>query len=108
MSTALVWFHRELRLHDNPALSQAVATHDSVIPIYVHAPQKEAPWALGGASRWWLHHSLAALDHTLHQRRSRLLLRQGDSLTVLRDLIRETGATAVYWNRLYEPYRAKA
>jgi deoxyribodipyrimidine photo-lyase len=103
MSTALVWFRRDLRLHDNPALSQAVAAHARVIPVYIHAPQEEAPWVPGGASRWWLHHSLAALDTALRQRHSQLLLRQGDSLAVLRALIRETGATAVYWNRLYEP-----
>ncbi len=103
MPTALVWFRRDLRLADHPALHRAALAHQRVIPIYIHAPQEEAPWLPGAASRWWLHHSLAALDAALRQQGSRLILRQGDSLAALRELIRETGATAVYWNRRYEP-----
>ena len=103
MTTALVWFRRDLRLADNPALHRAAFEHQQVIPIYLHAPQEEAPWPPGAASHWWLHHSLAALDRALQQRGSRLILRAGASLTLLRGLIQETGATAVYWNRLYEP-----
>jgi deoxyribodipyrimidine photo-lyase len=103
MSTALVWFRRDLRLADNPALRRAASEHEQVVPVYIHAPQEEAPWPPGAASRWWLHHSLAALAAALGECGSRLIIRQGDSLTALRDLIRETGAAAVYWNRLYEP-----
>ncbi len=103
MSTALCYFRRDLRLHDNPALSQAVAAHAAVIPVYIHAPEEEAPWEPGGAGRWWLHHSLAALAEGLRQRGSRLIIRRGDSLAVLRELAQATGAAAVYWNRLYEP-----
>lgn len=103
MSIALIWFRCDLRLADNPALHHAMQAHECVIPIYLHAPHEEAPWEPGAASRWWLHHSLAALDAELRQRGLWLILRQGDSLTVLRELLRETGATAVYWNRRYEP-----
>ena len=60
MSTALVWFRRDLRLADHPALRQAAARHQRIIPVYLHAPHEEAPWSPGAASRWWLHHSLAA------------------------------------------------
>ncbi len=103
MSTALIWFRHDLRLADNPALHRARQTHERVIPIYIHAPREEALWKPGAASRWWLHHSLAALDVQLRQRGSRLVLRQGGSLTQLRQLLSETGAVAVYWNRRYEP-----
>lgn len=103
MTTALFWFRRDLRLTDNPGLHRAASECEQVIPIYLHAPHEEAPWSPGAASRWWLHHSLAALDGELRQRGSRLIVRRGDSLVTLRDLIRATGATAVYWNRLYEP-----
>jgi deoxyribodipyrimidine photo-lyase len=103
MSTALVWFRRDLRLIDNPALDAALREHDAVIPVYIHAPHEEAPWEPGAASRWWLHHSLHSLDVDLRARGSALHVRAGNSLDVLRALIADTGAAAVYWNRLYEP-----
>ena len=62
MSTALIVFRRDLRLVDNPAWSAACAAHAQVIPIYIHAPGEDSPWSIGSAGRWWLHHSLAALD----------------------------------------------
>lgn len=103
MSTALVWFRRDLRLADHPALHRAALAHQRVIPVYIHAPNEEAPWQPGAAARWWLHHSLAGLKATLEKHGSRLIIRQGDSLAQLRQLLHETGASAVYWNRLYEP-----
>ncbi len=103
LSTALVWFRRDLRLADNPALSRACAEHDRVIPVYLHAPDEEAPWPPGGAQQTWLHHSLRALDENLRKQGSRLILRRGHSLTALRRLVAETEAIAVFWNRLYEP-----
>ena len=103
MSVAIVWFRRDLRLADNPALVAAQAAHERVLPLYVHAPGEEAPWAAGGAARWWLHHSLAALDADLRRRGSALHMARGPSLRALDGLIAQTGAEAVYWNRLYEP-----
>ncbi len=103
MSIALVWLRRDLRLSDHPALRRAAAEHRHIIPVYIHAPREDAPWEPGAASRWWLHHSLAALDQALRRQGSRLIVRRGDSLAALRELLRETGAKAVYWNRLYEP-----
>ena len=103
MTTAIVWMRRDLRLHDHAALHAARERHAQVIPVYIHAPDEEAPWAPGGASDWWLHHSLAALGETLAERGSPLVLRRGPSLGALRALVRETGASAVYWGRLYDP-----
>jgi len=103
MLTAIVWFRRDLRLADNPALRHALEHHEQVLPVYIHAPDEEAPWAPGGAARWWLHHSLAALSAALARAGAPLLLRQGPSLGQLRELARTVGAAAVYWNRLYEP-----
>ena len=103
MTTAIVWFRRDLRLADNPALTAACEAHEHVLPVYIHAPHEEGDWAPGGASRWWLHHSLAALDTRLHEHHASLHVAQGDSLAVLRALISQSGATAVYWNRQYEP-----
>ncbi|MCC2657391.1 MAG: deoxyribodipyrimidine photo-lyase [Panacagrimonas sp.] len=103
MSTALVWFRRDLRLADNPALAAATDRHERVVCVYVHDPDAEAPWAPGGASRWWLHHALAALDASLRERGGGLVIRQGPASTRIRSLVKECGADAVYWNRLYDP-----
>ncbi len=100
MSLAIVWFRRDLRLGDNPALAAALARHERVLPVYIHAPGEESPWQRGAASRWWLHRALADLQAQLH---GRLLLRRGPSLATLEDLLARSGASAVYWNRLYEP-----
>lgn len=103
MTAAIVWFRRDLRLSDQPALRRALEAHERVLPVYIHAPDEEGPWAPGGASRWWLHHSLAALDQALRKAGAPLLIRHGDSLQQLRELARAVDAKAVYWNRLYEP-----
>ena len=102
-SPALVWLRRDLRLADQPALHAALSRGGPVIPVYIHAPHEEAPWAPGAASRWWLHHSLQALAGEFDALGATLTLRRGSSLEQLRALARETGAGAVYWNRLYEP-----
>jgi len=99
----LMWFRQDLRLTDNPALHSA-AESEGVIPVYIWAPSEEGVWAPGGASRWWLHHSLAQLQSGLLGLGSRLTIRSGaDSLRILLDLARECGATQVVWNRRYEP-----
>jgi len=103
MRHALVWFRQDLRLDDNPALHAALAAGYAPVPVYVHAPDEEGEWAPGAASQAWLHRSLQALGEDLRARGSRLLLRNGPSDSALSDLIEETGAAAVFWNRKYEP-----
>lgn len=105
MSCVIWWVRRDLRLHDNPALHAAVQTGAPVVPVYIHAPAEEGVWAPGGAARWWQYHSLDALACGLVEAGSPLVIRAGESLAELRKLVAETGATAVYWNRLYEPAR---
>jgi deoxyribodipyrimidine photo-lyase len=102
MSPTLLWFRRDLRLQDNPALHAALARGGAVVPLYILDDAGGWGWRLGGASRWWLHHSLAALEGSLRARGSRLVIAEGEADKVLRDLVRETGAGAVYWNRCYD------
>ncbi len=104
MTTAcsLVWFRQDLRLSDNPALTAAVK-RGPVVPVFIWDPEAEGQWRPGGASRWWLHQSLAALDSALRERGSRLIIRCGSTSAVLQELLQETGASAVFWNRRYEP-----
>jgi deoxyribodipyrimidine photo-lyase len=99
----IVWFRQDLRLQDNPALAAAIARGGPVVPVYILDTAGDGRWPEGGASRWWLHHSLAALDAALRERGSRLVLARGDSGEALRRLVKATGADAVYWNRRYEP-----
>jgi deoxyribodipyrimidine photo-lyase len=101
------WFRRDLRLGDNPALTAAVRTGATVVPVYVLDEDEADPFELGGASRWWLHGSLASLDRSLREKGSRLILRRGDSVSALMELAASTGASAIYVTRGYEP-RARA
>jgi deoxyribodipyrimidine photo-lyase len=103
MST-IVWFRQDLRLQDQAALLAACGRGQAVLPVYVLDDETPRHRKMGGASRWWLHNSLAALDRALRERGSRLILRRGKSETVLAELARETGATAIHCLRHYEPW----
>jgi len=103
MGVAIVWFRRDLRLDDHAALNAALKADHRVVPVYVHAPEDEAPWQPGAASNAWLRRSLTALDASLRAHGSRLLLRRGPAAAALERLAAETGAAAVYWSRRYEP-----
>ena len=100
--TTVVWFRNDLRLGDHPALT-AAAERGDVVPTFVWAPDEEEPWAPGGAHRWWLHESLGALDASLREHGSRLVLRQGPSLDELLAVCRAGGADRVVWQTRYAP-----
>ena len=99
----ILWFRRDLRLADQAALI-AAAGEGPVIPVYVLDDETPRQRRMGGASRWWLHHSLAALDAALQARGSRLILRRGKSDEVIAALAAETGAVRVHALRHYEPW----
>ncbi len=103
VKTSIIWFRLDLRVADNLALAAASQSGHAVVPVFIWSPEEESPWAPGAASRWWLHHSLAALDTELRNLGLRLIIRRGATLATLRALVKETGATAVYWNRRCEP-----
>ncbi|MBO9851930.1 cryptochrome/photolyase family protein [Xanthomonas phaseoli] len=103
MSYAIVWFRRDLRLQDNAALRAALDAGHHPIPLYIDAPHEEGEWTPGAASRSWRHRALAALDDALRALGSGLVIRSGNSAQVLDEVIAQTGAVAVYWNRKYEP-----
>ena len=90
-----------MRLADNPALSAACAKGD-IIPVYILDDKNAGDWAMGGASRWWLHHALESLNKTLN---GKLNIFQGEPQAILTKLVEETSAQTVVWNRCYEPWR---
>ncbi|MAC81723.1 MAG: deoxyribodipyrimidine photolyase [Rhodobacteraceae bacterium] len=100
MSPILVWFRRDLRLSDHAALTAACKAGRPVIPVFICDETVEA---MGAAPTWRLGLSVAALAKALEAAGSRLILRRGRALDVLRALVAETGAGAVHWTRAYDP-----
>lgn len=99
----IVWFRRDLRLADHPALIAASARNRPIIPVYIHSPEDEGAWPIGAASRWWLHQSLKSLKLSLKAQGLELILKSGDTIQTLETLIQETGAEALFFNRRVEP-----
>ena len=102
MPTTVVWLRHSLRLSDHAPLVHA-AERGKVVPVFVWSPDEEGDWPPGGAHRWWLHHSLQALDQDLRSRGSRLVLRHGDALGELAAVCDHAGADRVVWQTRYEP-----
>ena len=100
---SIYWFRDDLRLTDLPGL-QAAANAGPVLPVFVLDPDLGDPWILGGASRWWLHHSLKALQAALSEQGLELILRTGKPATVLATLAKEVNAKTVHCSRQYQPW----
>tara|TARA_B110000305_G_scaffold64771_1_gene72293 strand:- start:6541 stop:7968 length:1428 start_codon:yes stop_codon:yes gene_type:complete len=96
-NTVIMWFRQDLRLSDNPALLNAIQ-QGRVLPVFILDEGND--WSIGGASRWWLHHSLLALNESLQ---GNLWILRGDAAELLPQLTREHSASHAFWNRCYEP-----
>jgi deoxyribodipyrimidine photo-lyase len=97
----IVWFERDLRLDDNPALSYAIG-QGNILPIYIFDDHNTGEHQLGGASRWWLHFSLQSLNESLSDK---LNFYRGDPEQILTDLCSRHQVDGIYWNRRYEPWQ---
>lgn len=100
---SLLWLRQDLRLSDQAALLAAVE-QGPVVPLYVLDDETPGDWRIGGAQRWWLHHSLLALDAALRGKGSRLILRRGAAAETVAQVAEEVGAEAVHAVRHYEPW----
>ncbi|MEJ2622741.1 MAG: deoxyribodipyrimidine photo-lyase [Candidatus Thiodiazotropha sp.] len=107
MHCSILWFRRDLRLTDNPALLAAIRDSEALLPIYIHAPQEAQPWSPGEASNWWLHNSLSALDLALRQLGSALIIARGQSLEVLRSLASKHQCQQLFFSGLADPALVK-
>jgi deoxyribodipyrimidine photo-lyase len=100
----ILWFRDEMRLADQAALQAAIDTGRPVLPVFILDDRSPGPWALGGASRWWLHHSLTELSRSLVRRGSRLTLRRGDSVATIAELVETTHATDIFAGGSADPW----
>jgi len=101
MNPTIVWLREDLRVADNPALTEAVRRGSPVVVVFVLDETSQGVRPLGGASRWWLHHSLEALAADLKQLGFPFVLRRGEAELVINGLVSELDASAVLWNRRY-------
>jgi deoxyribodipyrimidine photo-lyase len=102
-ATQIIWFRQDLRLADQPALSNA-AKAGPILPVYVLDDAAQAHWARGAASRWWLHHSLASLQADFAKQGVQLLLLKGDAVQQLTKLAASVGASAIHAIEHFEPW----
>lgn len=100
MKPSIVWFRDDLRATDNPAL-RAAAEDGAAVALYVLDEESPGIRPLGGASRWWLHHSLLALREDLAALGVPLLLRRGPAAEIVRETATAMGSGSLYWNRRY-------
>lgn len=103
----VVLFRNDLRIADNRALAAAADAKRPVVPLFILDDKAEMR-RRGAASRWWLHHSLDALRKRLEALGASLVLREGPADKIVGDVLKASGADAVFWNRRYEPGRIAA
>lgn len=97
---AIVWFRNDLRLRDHLALEAAIQTGQPVFPIYIYDDHSSRP--LGGASKWWLHHSLSSLKERFKQLGADLILRKGNAFEVLKSISEKLPCSHIFWHRRYD------
>jgi deoxyribodipyrimidine photo-lyase len=99
----VLWFRDDLRLADHAALCAALKTGRPVLPVYVLDDEGAGPWAMGGAARWWLHHSLVALTEALRACGAPLVLRRGAAVREIQAVVSGIGASDVFTGGLPDP-----
>ena len=97
----IFWFRQDLRIVDNPGLSKSLKS-GKVLPIYILDDTNSNDFAMGAASRWWLHNSLRELNKNLD---NKLSLYIGDPSEILESLSSRFNIKGIFWNRCYEPWR---
>ncbi|MBL0319095.1 MAG: deoxyribodipyrimidine photo-lyase [Alphaproteobacteria bacterium] len=98
----IAWFRRDLRISDNAALTHALNQKIPVVALYIF--DEAAPIRpLGGASKWWLHHSLLSLESSLKTLGIPLLLKNGRADHIFKELIDDYAVTSVTWQFHHDP-----
>ena len=102
-SRVIVWFRKDLRLRDNPALEVAYKAGKEIVPVFIWNEEEGGQWSPGAASRWWLHQSLKDLGQSIASQSGKLILRKGSAEDILPQLAKSVGADIVLFNRVYDP-----
>ena len=107
MRRSIHWFRRDLRVTDNTALSHACQQSDEIIPVFILSRWKgDHPWT-GSNRQEFLCGCLQSLSQNLEAIGGRLILRAGDPVQVIEELVHETHAEAIYFNRGTDPYSVR-
>jgi deoxyribodipyrimidine photo-lyase len=96
---AIIWFRRDLRISDNPALLAAIEASDEIVPLFImneEVANNSGPYRLA-----YLAKSLQSLDKSLSEK---LLVISGDPSTVLKDVMARYQATSIHVSTDYTPY----
>jgi deoxyribodipyrimidine photo-lyase len=103
--TSILWFRKDLRLQDNPALLQLSQLSDDFIPVYILDDTLNPTEQLGVSQRWWLYNSLKSLDQNLQKYyKTPLRLFKGNPQEILEKIVKETKSTGLFWNRCYDSH----
>ena len=105
-NTSLYLFRNDLRLNDNLALSAACHSGQAVILLFIF-DDTDPRWPIGRASQWWLHHSLQSLGADIKKLGGKLILRKGETLSILKEIIKQAEVNKLYFSRAYEPHQKK-
>lgn len=92
----VVWFKRDLRVHDHAALAAAAASGRPVLPLYIIEPELWRQPEMSARHYAFLHESLADLDAALRARGTRLVVKVGDAIDVLAGLQKRFGIAALH------------
>ena len=107
MKIALHWFRCDLRLSDNTALHAATEQADIVIPVFIFDPLILGATDTGAPIVGFMLECLRSLEKNIEAAGGNLVFRHGDVLAEMQSLLHETKASALYFNRDYEPQARK-
>ena len=99
----ILWFRKDLRLNDNPALVKA-NLNSEILPIYILDTSHSNESKMGSASKVWLHHSLKILNNSLD---NKLNFYKGDPIKIINKLVQSNKINGIYWNSCYEQWEIK-
>lgn len=98
----IAWFRNDLRVSDNPALFEAAKSSD-ILPVYILDTTIPDEFKIGGASKYWLHHSLESLNKSLN---NQLNVYFGNAKEILKNLVNRDDfiVKSIFYNKIYEPW----